>query len=235
MRASACRAWCWRNLATSPAGSVSVRRDLGVLSSVITSRTGRTVTIVSNNSGAAIAAYLADHRLTGYIRAVVARDDSDPERMKPDPYRVREAVGLLDADQSTCVLAGDSTADVLAGHLAGVDVIGYANRPGKVQALASVQAAAVTTDLAEITTALRAAPVDALIAELIRSYDRGGAAARRRWPGVSTRAQPWRPARAHAGLHAGGGQIRRLIRQAVTVQSSAIFLGFDCPARGHRV
>ena len=30
-------------------------------------------------------------------------------------------------------------------------------------------------------------------------------------------------------------QIRRLIRQAVTVQSSAIFLGFDCPARGHRV
>ena len=58
---------------------------------------------------------------------------------------------------------------------------------------------------------------------------------RRRWPGVSTRAQPWRPARAHAGPHAGGGQIRRLIRQAVTVQRSAIFLGFDCPARGHRV
>jgi beta-phosphoglucomutase-like phosphatase (HAD superfamily) len=44
---------------------------------------------------------------------------------------------------------------VLAGHLAGVAVIGYADKPGKVQALADVQAAAVTTDLAEITTALR--------------------------------------------------------------------------------
>jgi hypothetical protein len=44
---------------------------------------------------------------------------------------------------------------VLAGHLAGVAVIGYADKPGTAQALADVQAAAVTTDLAEITTALR--------------------------------------------------------------------------------
>ena len=43
---------------------------------------------------------------------------------------------------------------MLAGHLAGVAVIGYADKPGKTQALADVQAAAVTTELAEITTAL---------------------------------------------------------------------------------
>jgi beta-phosphoglucomutase-like phosphatase (HAD superfamily) len=49
----------------------------------------------------------------------------------------------------------NSTTDVLAGHLAGIAVIGYADKPGKAQALAGVQAAAVTTDLAEITTALR--------------------------------------------------------------------------------
>jgi beta-phosphoglucomutase-like phosphatase (HAD superfamily) len=96
------------------------------------------VTIVSNNSGAAIAAYLADHRLTGYIRAIVARDDHDPERMKPDPYRVREAVAILDADNTECTLIGDSTSDVFAGLLAGVPVIGYANKPGKEQALADV-------------------------------------------------------------------------------------------------
>jgi beta-phosphoglucomutase-like phosphatase (HAD superfamily) len=71
------------------------------------------------------------------------------------PYRVREAVGLLDAEHAECVLVGDSTTDVLAGHLAGVAVIGYADKPGKAQALAGVQAAAVTTDLADITTALR--------------------------------------------------------------------------------
>jgi phosphoglycolate phosphatase len=125
--------------------------------------TGRTVTIVSNNSGAAIAAYLADHRLTGYIRAIVARDDHDRDRMKPDPYRVRAAVGMLDGESAECALVGDTTADVFAGLLAGVTVIGYANKPGKARELADVQAVAVTTDLAEITTALRDAPFRCLV------------------------------------------------------------------------
>jgi beta-phosphoglucomutase-like phosphatase (HAD superfamily) len=125
-------------------------------------QTGRTVTIVSNNSGAAISTYLADHRLTGYIKAVVARDDHDQDRMKPSPYRVREAVRMLGGEVGECAFIGDTPSDVLAGHLAGVPVIGYANKPGKVEALTRVQAATVTTQLAEITTALRAAPVTAL-------------------------------------------------------------------------
>jgi phosphoglycolate phosphatase len=123
---------------------------------VTANRTGRTVTIVSNNSSAAIAAYLADHQLTGHIRAIVARDDHDPDRMKPDPYRVLAAIGMLGAENSECVLVGDTTADVFAGLLAGVSVVGYANKPGKAQALADVQAAAVTADLTEITAALKA-------------------------------------------------------------------------------
>jgi len=118
-------------------------------------QTGRTVTIVSNNSGAAIAAYLADHQLTRFIRAIVARDDHDTGRMKPDPYLVRAAVGILDADNTECAMIGDSETDVFAAMLAGVPVIGYASKPGKAKALAAVQAAAVTTDLADITAALR--------------------------------------------------------------------------------
>jgi N-acetyl-D-muramate 6-phosphate phosphatase len=125
---------------------------------VTATQTGRTVTIVSNNSGAAIAAYLADHDLTGYIRAILARDDHDPDRMKPDPYRVRAAVGTLGADNHECVLIGDTTADVFAGLLAGVPVIGYANKPGKAKALAEVQAAVVTDDLNAITRALLDTP-----------------------------------------------------------------------------
>jgi beta-phosphoglucomutase-like phosphatase (HAD superfamily) len=57
---------------------------------------------VSNNSGAAIAVYLADHQLTRYIRAIVARDDHDTGRMKPDPYLIRAAVRILDADNVEC-------------------------------------------------------------------------------------------------------------------------------------
>lgn len=126
-------------------------------------QTGRTVTIVSNNSGAAISTYLADHQLTGYIKAIVARDDHDQDRMKPSPYRVREALRMLGGGEvGECAFIGDTPSDVPAGHLAGVPVIGYANKPGKAEALTRVQAATVTTRLAEITTALRATPVTAL-------------------------------------------------------------------------
>ena len=47
------------------------------------------------------------------------------------------------------------TADVFAGLLAGVTVIGYANERGKARALADVQAAAAVADLGEVTAALR--------------------------------------------------------------------------------
>jgi phosphoglycolate phosphatase-like HAD superfamily hydrolase len=118
----------------------------------------RTVTIVTNNSGKAVRAYLDAHGLTGCLTGVIGRDDADPERMKPSPYRVREAVGVLGAEGEQSAFVGDSPADVLAGLLAGVPVIGFANKPGKAQALAQAGARAVTSQLSEISTALRAAP-----------------------------------------------------------------------------
>jgi beta-phosphoglucomutase-like phosphatase (HAD superfamily) len=69
---------------------------------------------------------------------------------------------MLGGEVGECAFIGDTPTDVLAGHLAGVPVIGYANKPGKVETLTRVQAATVTTRLAEITTALRATPVTAL-------------------------------------------------------------------------
>jgi phosphoglycolate phosphatase-like HAD superfamily hydrolase len=118
--------------------------------------TGRTVTIVSNNSGAAIVAYLEDHKLTRYVAGVVGRDDADPALMKPSPYRVRMAISQLDADPNSAFLVGDSTTDVPAGRLAGVAVIGYANRPGKAEALTRAGADAVTGHLSDISRALQA-------------------------------------------------------------------------------
>jgi HAD superfamily hydrolase (TIGR01509 family) len=116
----------------------------------------RTVTIVSNNSGHAISRYLASRHIPAHITAIIGRDDPDPARMKPSPYRVHEAIGALGASPRECAFIGDSPSDVLAGHLAGVTVIGYANTPGKADQLTQAGADAVTTDLAEITTALRA-------------------------------------------------------------------------------
>jgi len=116
--------------------------------------TGRTVTIVSNNSSTAIAAYLGDHRLTRYVTAIVGRDEADPALMKPSPYRVRMAISQLDADPGQAFLVGDSATDVPAGRLAGVAVIGFANKPGKADLLAHAGADAVTTRLSDISTAL---------------------------------------------------------------------------------
>ena len=125
-------------------------------------QTGRTVTVVTNNSGAAVAAYLARHHLDQYVTKIVGRDDPDPALMKPSPYQVRYAVGLLQAEPAECVFIGDTVTDVLAGLLGGVAVIGYANKPGKAQALSHAGARAVVTDLADITTALRTTPSPAL-------------------------------------------------------------------------
>jgi beta-phosphoglucomutase-like phosphatase (HAD superfamily) len=76
--------------------------------------------------------------------------------MKPSPDRVRIAVGQLGAEPDECVFIGDTETDVLAGMLAGVPVIGYANKPGKAETL--THARAVVTDLAEITEALGTTP-----------------------------------------------------------------------------
>jgi len=47
---------------------------------------------------------------------------------------------------------------MLAGRSAGVPVIGYANKPGKIELLRQAGADTVTTSLDEITTALHLIP-----------------------------------------------------------------------------
>jgi phosphoglycolate phosphatase len=51
---------------------------------------GRTVTIVSNNSGAAVQTFLDAHDLT--VHGVVARTEPDPSLLKPSPHLVSAAV-----------------------------------------------------------------------------------------------------------------------------------------------
>ncbi len=78
--------------------------------------------------------------------------------MKPSPYLVRAAVGILDTAGAHCVFVGDSPSDVLAGLLAGVPVIGYAPTPAKARALTDAGAKALATSLDEIRAAIRAVP-----------------------------------------------------------------------------
>jgi DNA mismatch endonuclease (patch repair protein) len=116
---------------------------------------GWSVVIVSNNSGPAISAYLAAHDLTRYVHAVFGRDDPDPAKMKPDPYRVHEAIASVDATPSQCLLIGDSPSDVTAAQAAGVIPIGFANKPGKDRLLLRAGAERTVTDISQVAMALR--------------------------------------------------------------------------------
>lgn len=68
-------------------------------------------------------------------------------------------MSLQGAENADCTLIGESTSDVMAGHLAGIAVIGYANKPGKAEALADVQPAATTDNLSSIADSLRNYPL----------------------------------------------------------------------------
>jgi beta-phosphoglucomutase-like phosphatase (HAD superfamily) len=117
---------------------------------------GRSVAVVSNNSAAAVHSYLARHGLDDRISLVIARTNHDPALLKPRPYLITQAVDGLDAASEGCTLVGDSVTDVQAAHLASVQSIGYANKPGKRERLAAAGAGAIINSLAELALRLRA-------------------------------------------------------------------------------
>lgn len=115
---------------------------------------GMPVAAVSNNSAGAVIAYLEAHRLAGYVSPVVGRAYADPDRMKPNPEPILQAVRALGEPPSRCVLVGDSLSDIHGARAAGVRVIGYANRPAKAETFNAAGADVVIVSMGEIAGAL---------------------------------------------------------------------------------
>ncbi|MCG5464854.1 HAD family phosphatase [Micromonospora sp. MED01] len=111
---------------------------------------GMPVAVVSNNSAGAVSAYLTARRLAAYVSPVVGRAYADPDRMKPNPEPILQAVRAIARPASRCVLVGDSLSDIEAARAAGVRVIGYANRPAKVETFRTAGADVVITSMGEI-------------------------------------------------------------------------------------
>ncbi|MER5357559.1 HAD family hydrolase [Streptomyces sp. NPDC002785] len=116
---------------------------------------GRSVWIISNNSGDAIRAYLADRGLDGAVTGVFGRVPGDPASMKPNPRLLLDALSAASATPAECIFVGDAARDVQAGIAADVATIGYANKPGKAAVLAAAGAVAVTESMGVIADALR--------------------------------------------------------------------------------
>jgi HAD superfamily hydrolase (TIGR01549 family) len=115
---------------------------------------GLPVAVVSNNSAGAVASYLAARRLDSHVHTIVGRAYGDPTRMKPNPDPILRAASTLGVDPAQCVLIGDSLADIDGGRAAGVPVIGYANRPWKIDRFAAAGADVVVTSMGDVADAL---------------------------------------------------------------------------------
>lgn len=108
---------------------------------------GRKLAIVSNNSTAAVEAYLQLHRLASYVHYVSARTVPDPLLLKPNPHLLLQASEALNTEVSKCALIGDSLTDIHAAQNANTSVIGYANKPGKSALFAAERPQAIITNM----------------------------------------------------------------------------------------
>ncbi|MFB7472233.1 HAD family hydrolase [Kitasatospora sp. NPDC056184] len=120
----------------------------------VAARSGRLVSVVSNNAGAAIEAYLTEHGLSDYVAGVFGRAPGDPSSMKPNPRLLIEAMEAVGAGPEHCIFIGDAARDVEAGEAAGVLTIGYANKPGKGIRLAAAGAVVIVDSMQCIASAL---------------------------------------------------------------------------------
>jgi HAD superfamily hydrolase (TIGR01509 family) len=119
-------------------------------------RTRRRVAVISNNSQAAVARYLAAHRLVEHVDVIVGRTESDPRLLKPHPHLVLRALDALGGDPAGCALVGDSISDIEAARAADTASIGFANKPGKTERLQRAGADAIVESMAELHDALLA-------------------------------------------------------------------------------
>jgi phosphoglycolate phosphatase len=119
---------------------------------------GRVTAVVSNNSERAVCAYLTRHGLADRTGPVFARTDHDPARLKPSPYLIDVGINALEAERGATTLVGDSLTDIKGSRSAGIDSIGYANKPGKYELMAASGSGAIVRSLSDLALALRAYP-----------------------------------------------------------------------------
>lgn len=116
---------------------------------------GHRLVVVTNNGADPVSEFIEHHDLAHDLDAVVGRDPHRPELLKPAPESITRALVLLGVPAEAAVFVGDSITDVLAGHAAGVPVIGYANKPGKDQRLRDAGADAIITAMGDLVPARR--------------------------------------------------------------------------------
>ncbi len=174
---------------------------------------GRSITVVSNNSARTVHAYLTRHGLDDRISLVIARTNHNPALLKPSPHLITQAVDALGAEPGECALVGDSVTDIQAAHLARVHSIGYANEPGKRERFTAAGADAIINSLADLALKLRARAGNPELLQLPQRLSGRGRG---------------RPAPSHTTGHAGP---HPAIRQAVGLRLCQVWVKLFRPRR----
>ncbi len=117
---------------------------------------GRSVAVISNNSVAAVRAYLGAHSLDHQVEAVAARTTPDVTVLKPSSYLIYQAAETLGSAPVACAVVGDLPSDIGAAHSAGARSIGYAKTPHDADRLVDANAGAIITSMANLALRLRA-------------------------------------------------------------------------------
>ncbi|MBY8877524.1 HAD family hydrolase [Actinacidiphila acidipaludis] len=105
----------------------------------------RQVWLVSNNATAAMDRYIETYQLKALVAGCFGRVPGRPKSMKPSPELLLAAMRVAHAEPAECIFIGDAIRDVQAAKAAGVLTIGYANKPGKAEALAEAGAVSIVT------------------------------------------------------------------------------------------
>lgn len=111
---------------------------------------GRSVAVTTNNSAAAVAAYLDLRGLRAAFGPHIHGRAADPRLMKPDPSCVREALRSTAAEAGQSLMIGDSPRDYEAASAAGVAFLGYGKNAAKQQSLARVGVRYMVDSLAPV-------------------------------------------------------------------------------------
>ncbi|MET9260311.1 HAD-IA family hydrolase [Amycolatopsis sp. NPDC004079] len=111
---------------------------------------GKAVTIVSNNSTAAVRRYLQRSGLDDLVRRVSARDDAEVQHLKPSPHLLQRAISAGGGPPGAYVMIGDSASDIEAARAAGTAVIAFANKPGKHERFTALAPDGIVTSMADL-------------------------------------------------------------------------------------
>ncbi|WP_405779329.1 HAD family hydrolase [Streptomyces sp. NBC_00859] len=113
---------------------------------------GKQLVVATNNSEAAVRAYLELHGIAPYFGAVVGRHD-DPRLMKPHPYCLERLLTETGTAAADGLMIGDSPADALAAASTGVPFVGYGTEAAKLVRLRDAGAEYFVADLEAMTVA----------------------------------------------------------------------------------